>query len=390
MLLSRVLYSIWIMFSLCFYIFIDDEFGLVLLILTFISLILLVVNIFMTKDKLNITVPSSDTIHKKENGIVNITILNEGYLPISKVKLSLEIYNRLTGEQIERSVYVTLNAKEEKVIPLQLQSNLCGAVELSINSITYYDFLGVFSKRYSYEEKGQLYILPNIYETALQLTEKDGSIAEDLLFQVNKKGENGLEIFGVKEYSPGDNVKNIHWNLTSKFNELIVKELTEEVTYKFLLLIDLTLRVDQKEKVEPIVTDAMIEATVSVSKSILVKGFSHTIGWLDPKDKILHLEMINNEDDLNRLMRKILNLTQVTSENSLLDYFLSSKYVHEYSNLVYVSSENVALKGVSLQSDLLVKHLICSNKESDKHVSTEEVIHFNPVDIEEQLRILSI
>lgn len=390
MLLSRVLYSIWIIFSLCFYIFIDDEFGLVLLILTFISLILLVVNMFITKDKLKITVPSSDTIHKKENGIVNITILNGGYLPISKVKLSLEIYNRLTGELIEQSVYVTLNAKEEKIIPLQLQSDLCGAVEFSINSIRYYDFLGVFSKQYSYKEKGQLYILPNIYETALHLTEKDGSIVEDLLFQVNKKGDNGLEIFGVKEYSPGDNVKNIHWNLTSKFNELIVKELTEEVTYTFLLLIDLTVPANQKEKVEPIVTDAMIEATVSVSKAILAKGFSHTIGWLDSEDQILHLEVINNEDDLNMLMRKILNLSQVTSENSLLDYFTSSKYVHEYSNIVYVSTEEVVLKRASLQSELQLTHLICSKTESDKQISTEEVIHFNPVDIEEQLRILSI
>ena len=48
----------------------------------------------------------------------------------------------------------------------------------------------------------------------------------------------GLEFFGVKEYSFGDNIKNIDWNVTARMNEVYVKSYIEEKENEIWLVID--------------------------------------------------------------------------------------------------------------------------------------------------------
>src|SRR5699024_12483768 len=52
---------------------------------------------------------------------------------------------------------------------------------------------------------------------------------ESSSYEINNRGTDGLEMFGIKKYSHEDNLNHVHWKLTSKFDELIVKELTETV-----------------------------------------------------------------------------------------------------------------------------------------------------------------
>lgn len=390
MLLSRILYIILILFVFTYYFFIDDSVAIVLIILTFLSFLLLLLNILFIKNKLRISIQTTGTVNKNEEGLIKLHVVNRSFLPVSKARLLIALENTLTGEEFEQVINLSLNAKEEELFPIQLSSQLCGAVKIKIKSITYYDFLGIFQRKSQVEEVDTLYVLPNSYPIELVLEEEDGMITEDVFIQANRKGDNGLEIFGIREYEPGDSVKHVHWNLTSKFNELIVKELTEEVSFNFLLAIDLTsfFKESLQDQV-PYMIDSLVEATVSVSEAILKKGYGHAITWLDPSDNILHFEMVYSDEDLHLLMKKLLNISQIESDNSLFDYLMISEEVKQYSHVLYFSNEIANQQQAGQDLPLQVKYILC-RPEEEELPNTIDTIYFNPGKIEEQLNILSI
>lgn len=388
---SRVFVSMWLLFAIIFYIFTEEQVGLIILILTFILLLLLFLNIFLMKNNIKLSVKSSGTIHKNEQGVIYLNVLNRSVIPISKAMVTLQLTNILTMDKKEEIIYTSINTKENKQIPITLQSSLCGSVEVTITSIKFFDFLGFFTRTFDKFVSTNLYVLPNIYDVSLHLSKKDGTIDDDLSLQSDKKGINGLEIFGVREYEPGDNIRHVHWNLSSKFNELIVKEMTEEVAYRFLLLIDFTILIDKQSKTNPVTVDALVEAFISVSKSLLDLGYSHKIGWLDPDDSIIRIETVSDNDKLNLLLRQILSLSQVMTEQTLLEQFTMTEYVKQYSNIVYFTHELETFKhDPTMFSNVHLTTIVCSEKNNDRINYSGEIFSFNPNEIEEQLRMLTI
>src|SRR5690625_1745778 len=240
MLRSHVFGYIWLIFVIIFYIFSDHYIGLILLALTLLLGIILFLNIVLMKNKLDFTMSTTGTVHKGENGIIQVTVENNSVLPVAKVKVFLQFENELTKEVQDETVFLSLNIKGTKQLPLQLNSTYCGHIQINLKSIVYYDFLGIFYKEAPIEQTSYLYVLPNTYDMSIDFQDVEIGSVDQQVLEMNQKGNDGLEIFGIKEYTPEDNLKNVHWKLTSKFDELIVKELTKAVNHTFLVLIDLS------------------------------------------------------------------------------------------------------------------------------------------------------
>ncbi|MCH4886048.1 DUF58 domain-containing protein [Acidaminobacter sp. JC074] len=72
----------------------------------------------------------------------------------------------------------------------------------------------------------------------------------------------GMEFADIREYYPGDDVRNIDWNVTARHNKAYVKQFMEERELNLFILVDMSLSNsfgDKKEKI------AEIAATLSFS-----------------------------------------------------------------------------------------------------------------------------
>lgn len=56
---------------------------------------------------------------------------------------------------------------------------------------------------------------------------------------VNRPGNQPPEIYQIKTYTPGDSIRNIHWKLTARMDELMSKEYMDEVGTELFFFIDL-------------------------------------------------------------------------------------------------------------------------------------------------------
>lgn len=58
-------------------------------------------------------------------------------------------------------------------------------------------------------------------------------------FSTYKKGDDPSEIFDIREYADGDKIQRIHWKLSSKTGDLMVKEGSLPLMKEIHIFIDL-------------------------------------------------------------------------------------------------------------------------------------------------------
>src|SRR5699024_8062264 len=178
------------------------------------------------------------------------------------IKLLFE--NQLTGTQDQLTTYIHVSSKSEEIIRVQLESEYAGLILVSLTEVAYYDFLGIFTKKIKdVKTSTEIHVLPEYFLVTIELEPSNLGHSNQQAYDTDRKGRDGLEIFGIKEYSVDDSLKNIHWKLTSKFDELIVKELSEAVNYTFLIILDLTAaqRINN-----PALVDSLVDSFVSLSR----------------------------------------------------------------------------------------------------------------------------
>lgn len=387
MLQSRIFGVIWLIFSLVFFIFDDSYLGILLLILTGILLILLILNIVLLKNKLVFNLKTEGTVHKNEPGRLAIQVENKSVIPVSKVKIYLEFENKLT-DQLDKKVFVlSLKSRDSELLPLDMRSKYCGQIQVTVKRIHFYDFLGIFTRNVDVNTSSELFILPNLYPINITVGDSDVGLADSHSHKVSRQGDDGLEIFGIKSYSHEDNLKHIHWNLTSKFDELIIKELSEAVNYTFLILIDLTVKNDTNKN-DPAVTDAMMDTFISITESLLDEGYESSIGWLDKESNIIQIEEVYSKDQLTILLKQILQLEQRERKETLLETFSQSDSRDQYSHLVYLTSEQGHERARNDLVQTKVTELLCQSEKKVQKMSKELI--YTPETMNEDLGELSI
>lgn len=328
MLISRIFSSLWLLFVIVYFFFTDSILGIILLIFTLLLGLLLWLNLRILTNKLNFDLRSDGTIHKHERGELSVHVKNNSWFPVARVQIKLLFRNQLTGSQDQLTTYIHVSSKSEEIISVDLESEYAGLIVVSLTEVSYYDFLGIFTKKIrDVNASTKIHVLPEYFPVSIDLEQSKLGLSNRQVYDANRKGTDGLEIFGIKEYTVDDSLKNIHWKLTSKFDELIVKELSEAVNYTFLILLDLTTA--QKIK-NPAVIDSLVDSFVSLSRGLLAIGYAHSIGWLDKKANYIHIEEVFSEEHLTSLLRQILSVSSVQSEESILEGFtyVSEPYSH--------------------------------------------------------------
>ncbi|MDO4860838.1 MAG: DUF58 domain-containing protein, partial [Bacillota bacterium] len=106
------------------------------------------------------------------------------------------------------------------------------------------------------------------------------AILESDRYARNRQGNDPGEVRSIKEYAPGDPVKNIHWKLSEKTDKVLVKELSLPVTDDLLLILDTG--AGEKQSFEAM--DACAVVYGSMIGSLLREGMDFSIGWTDPAE----------------------------------------------------------------------------------------------------------
>lgn len=141
-------------------------------------------------------------------------------LPLSRVRVQIEIENHFTGErELQDYVFRSILASDSY---LPLPTGDCGLLRCRIASCECFDLLGLFSMRPSFDAQARCAVLPRA-----KAPERKPDLEAALQAYVRlrpKAGGGYAEEHELRPYRPGDPVNSIHWKLSFKTDEVIVRE----------------------------------------------------------------------------------------------------------------------------------------------------------------------
>lgn len=131
-------------------------------------------------------------------------------------------------EEYEKLVREKETSPEERNFSALLSFAQAGSYVIWLRKIRIYDLTGLFcveQRRAVGGERAVLAVLPPVYLIRIQLSEAVRSFAGDAeVYDSLRSGQDSSELLQLRPFQNGDKLRNIHWKLSAKADELLVRE----------------------------------------------------------------------------------------------------------------------------------------------------------------------
>lgn len=279
------------LFFLCFNGYLSYYVFLLSLALPWVSLLVSLPGMLTLRLALDLDSPDPYLAHLRKGSAVTLQVRARCPWPFtgSRVKLRLAVRNTLTGE--ERGEWLVLApGREALTLEHSLASPSCGLVECSLSRAKTCDLLGIFSL--PLRTKGlpacRAFFYPGVYSPLLQVGRPSVLDGEGERYSPTTPGDDPTELFGLRPYREGDRLSQVHWKLSQKTGQTLVKELSLPVSNHILFLLDLNGSGWD--------ADLLLDAFATLSDFLIRQGVAHRVGFLGKAGGFRLLELTDPQD----------------------------------------------------------------------------------------------
>ena len=245
---------------------------------------------------------------------------NRSYLPRGRVELTLCCRNLHTGEKQELALELGLGSRGRESVPFTLTCPYAGRVEIQVLGVRLMDPFGLFSRWLDLQPEGGFTVTPELFPCAVSLAERDRAAADSEAYVPDRPGNDPGESFGLREYRAGDAIRRIHWKLSEKTDQLMVREFGQPGAWETALLLD------RAEETSAEQTDAMTEILLSLSSALIEEGICHRVFWLEDAETLGEYPIMGAED-FHKMVQSLLNLPP-RQEGSLAAAVQTEHFAH--------------------------------------------------------------
>lgn len=305
MILTKILFLILIVVCIFFYILYVWNFSLILLII-FVTLpaVMFVTTLiakYMIKADFAV---QNKTTPKNSSFPVQLCVSNKSIFPIGKAEVHIEYYNIFNNQINEFELLFPVQARNTQRITFQLSSKYCGILKIRSAYIDIYDPLRIFRFRTGKNIQTEIAVMPEIHDVNGAISYTDRESEESSVFSENTAGDDPSEIFDLRDYIIGDKLNRIHWKLSSKKDELIVKEYSMPVDVPCMLFLNLKCYEDSEYTLP--VFDTLVETLISLSQFMIENERIHTIVYYNAESRDFNEVNITSPEVLSATVRNII------------------------------------------------------------------------------------
>ena len=230
---------IWLVFTAAFFIFTSTHFALLFAIGSVLLWAWLVLSVYLVKGKLDCELITANEVYKNERMGYQLLVRNTSRLSVTQLNVHVIIEHTFTGKKESRHHTLSIPARSIEDFSFILPQKYMGQVTLRIKELTIKDSFSFFRSKRKSDQKVSMLIVPNPYYLKLQRIEQSSHVLQ-MPGVIPLKKENGEELADLAVYKPGDSVKNIHWKLSTKVDELYVKKHETMIGDSVMMTVDFT------------------------------------------------------------------------------------------------------------------------------------------------------
>ena len=241
----------------------------------------------------NFRISMKRTTQPDENPVVRVTTENPDFIPLAAVEAEVVCTNLRTGEADSYMIRSTPRPKSTQTVDLEILPKNAGRYEIEVSSAVLTDPLQLSSRQVACSDREYITIMPEIFDMHVSYA-SDAAMLESDRSADSRRGNDPGEVRSIREYVPGDPVRNIHWKLSEKADKLLVKELGNPITDQFLVILDTAHEVSQI----PAALETVASVFASLTETIRRDSSGLSIGWTDPETGRAVIRKIAEADDL--------------------------------------------------------------------------------------------
>ena len=203
---------------------------------------------------------AEQTVHRGENLVFSLRMRHRGLIPIAP--LLLEISD--PSGTLDREIRLKNMPWRVQSLHLPVHAAHVGVFPVGLRACVVEDLLGIVHKRVTLTDTSfSLTVLPRTFSTE-PLTLSPGDPGSEIMARATEDLNAPSD---VRSYQPGDAMKKIHWKLSLRKGELIVRKFDEPILQDVLILMDCSRPPSWRHpQAEADIRDALLETTASILK----------------------------------------------------------------------------------------------------------------------------
>ena len=279
--------------------------------------------------------------------------------------VEVSICNLMFDTIEQRRFFMPVNGSRN-YFELPVSTEKCGEVVVECKNVWIYDLFRLFRFRGKGFDEVRTVIFPKRVKLRLDVKKTTlGARQEEGIIQ-NRKGNDPSEMFDIREYVPGDDIRSIHWKLSSKTDSLILRESSDPSDYSVVVMPDFGL-----DQLTDPATGREINASVgigaSVCRQLLQKGIPFCMAF--PTANGLKFVEVKTRRDYQRMLSQWLSIKIQKNSGAGLKYFVTEHMEQYFSKLIILATGVYDQQLGSLDGHMEVTVLNVSEKREDVLVS---------------------
>lgn len=324
------------------------------------------------RKKLALHIEAVPTLRKGDPGTITVAVTNPTPFPVLRLHCHIGVENQLNGQKASYRLISWANSRRTTRQTLRLGSEYCGRIRVTVEKGKLYDCFGLFGLTVPWEAVTHMVVQPDTFPMSVTLLPKAGEIEESLLYSQERPGQDMTETYQLREYTPGDSPRQIHWKLSGKLERLIVRDPALPIEHNVLVFWERTGGSGDPERI-----DAQAEVVISLCRSLAEEGIPFTIGWNDTDRNLCILHDIRDMDTLIGVIPRLLRATGAgTGPNGAALLMQTGQALP--SHTIYIGEEP-SQELMELRRFCHVAPILCGE------LQVEDSIGFAPGDYRQQL-----
>lgn len=362
---NRVFYVLLLVATAMLYIFTNTYYTLTILGLCIVAPIISLILMLFSRHSLKITLTVPATAEKK-NAVITYRFANSGIMPAARVTFRVQLENQMTGAFRERKVSATVGSKDKVTAELSLQNSKVGTVLIRTEKVRVYDAFGLFAFRKADLPEEAIVIYPEMYDVSVYMEKPVETTVDGSRYSPDRPGQDVSEVFALREYVAGDEIKKIHWKLSGKLDRTMVRDFSLPLNYSVFLLLELTYGSED-------LVDAEVETYLALSRALMENGINHNMGWYDAGTDMFSIKELDNFEDLEMASAQVLSSYASQSRENALDFYAASGYRNQNNILIYVVTDPSLDKIAELEVSQRMQTILIYEDESEAEAARKMI-----------------
>lgn len=149
-----------------------------------------------------------------------------------------------------------------------------GCYVMELWKLRVYDLTGLFYMNKRVRRSASIQVLPDVESVQVRITERTRNFVGDSdVYDDFHPGDDRSEIFDIREFREGDKIQSIHWKLSAKSDELVVREDSLPIACPVVLILESCLKKDLQE------VEAYLSVAASLVFSLMDAHCPHYVAW---------------------------------------------------------------------------------------------------------------